>query len=207
MLGLDIEGLHPASKDAVTTILGSLYGSRYDPVQTEDIALYTERRSEFPNIGTNNMQLSCMKYMMNNIYWINICMYVNEDFRACFNDAITIEKALLQVNDEEYQDFRDDMTLEDPSPEDKKIDINLSNYSNVMEMSIRNNIDVAKMAFYKAGMTEVYDDLARNFDRKTASEISYIAHNMLYVINAFNRNGVFRKYVTLVVDSVKKQLS
>lgn len=208
MQGLDVEGLHPSSKDAVKTVMRTMYDKLYDPSQTEDILLFTERRSEFPNIGTDCVEMSTMKYMSDNAYWINVCMYVNADFRACFNDAITIEKALLQVNDIEYQDFRDDMTLErDKDPDDKTISVNLGSYDSGMEMAVRNRLDLSKSQFYKAGMTEVYNDLASGFDRQTAAEVSYIAHNMLYVINAFNRNGVFRKYVMLVVDSVKKQLS
>ena len=150
-----------------------------------------------------------MTYILENIYWINVCLFVNEDFRSCFDDAIMIEKTLLQVNDQEYQDFKDDMTLDDPNQKgpDKNVVINLSNHSDKMEMALFARIEDAKQKFFNAGMTEVYEDLLNTFEKRTELEVSYTVHNLVYVINAMNRNGVFHKYVRLVVDSVKEQLS
>lgn len=210
MQGMNFEGIHQNSKAYINTLMTKVYGNIYKPEQVEDIILWTERRNEYPNIGTESVQMSTMKYIADNIYWINICLFVNADFRACFDDAITIEKALLQVNDMEYQDFRDDMTLdEEKIPGDKTFSVNLTHYNDKIENVVTNLTDVAKTMFYKAGMTEVYNDLAKSLDsdRKLFGDISYILHNMMYVINSFNRNGVFRKYVRLVVDSVKQQLS
>lgn len=208
MQGLD--GVNSLTKESIEKILSRIYKSSiYDTSQIEDIVLFTEGRTEFPNIGTDVIQLDHMMYITENIYWINICLFVNEDFRSCFDDAIIIEKALLQVNDLEYQDFREDMILDesDDKATNKNVTINLSHYSDKMEMALLNRIDNAKQKFFKAGMTDVYDDLITSFDNGIRMEVSDIIHNLVYVINAINRNGVFRKYVKLVVESVKNQLS
>ena len=209
MQGLNISAVHPLTKDAVIKLLEMTYDKGlYDIGQIEDIVLFTEKRSEYQSIGTDMMDLDNMKYMCDNIFWINICLYVNADFRACFNDAITIEKALMQVNDVEYQDFRDDMTLDDDDGKvHKNFPIELSSYNGNVEAALTNMLKKARNDFFNAGMTDVYEDLSKGFDSKSAQEIAYVIHNMVYVINAFNRNGVFRKYVTLVVDSVRKQLN
>lgn len=208
MQGLD--GVHSLTKDTIEKLLRAVYTKPiYDLSQVEDIVLFTEGRKDFPNIGTEVIKLNTMTYILENIYWINVCLFVNEDFRSCFDDAIMIEKALLQVNDLEYQDFRDDMTLEDPTQKgpDKNVVINLSSHSDKMEMALLARIEDSKQKFFNAGMTEVYEDLLNTFERRTQLEVTYTIHNLVYVINALNRNGVFNKYVRLVVESVKNQLS
>lgn len=208
MQGLD--GVHSLTKDTIEKLLRTIYSkSIYDLNQIEDIVLFTEGRKEYPNIGTDVIKLHTMTYILENIYWINVCLFVNEDFRSCFDDAIMIEKALLQVNDQEYQDFRDDMTLDDPNQKGpvRNVVINLSNHTDKMEMALFARIEDAKQKFFNAGMTDVYEDLLNTFEKRTELEVSYTIHNLVYVINAMNRNGVFHKYVRLVVDSVKEQLS
>lgn len=205
-----LNGVHALTKDAIEKTLMKVYKKPiYNIGQIEDIVLFTSERTNYSNIGTDCIRLSKMMYMLENIYWINVCLFVNKDFRSCFDDAIAIEKALLQVNDIEYNDFREDMILadEEDAMGDKSVPIDLSNYSDKMEMAIMSRLDNAAQVFYRAGMTDVYDDLIDTFDRQLEAEIMYTIHNMVYVINAMNRNGVFNKYVRLVVDSVKKQLS
>ena len=203
-----LKPLNPLVQSAAEKMLARLYKpNMYDLNSFEDVILFTERRTEYSNIGTDAIDFNTMLYMIENIYWINVCLFVNNDFRACFEDAITIEKALLMVNDQDYEDFREEMTLDEDKGPDKTVSINLSTYNDKMEMAIVNRMDKCRQEFYQAGMTDVYDDLIATFENKTAIEITYIIHNMIYVINAFNRNGVFKKYVTLVVDSVKQQLA
>lgn len=209
MQGLD--AINERTREQVNKIMLQVYGAGlYDPNQIEDIILMTDKRDTFPPLGTDRINMSSLIYILSNIYWINICLYVNDDFRSCFDDAIAIEKALLRVNDQEYADFRDDMTLDDDAfggPSDKSVSINLANYKDDYALSCGAKLDKAKIDFYSAGMTDVYNDLANSFDADGRAGVMHVISNMVYVVNSFNRNGVFRKYVTLVVDSVKKQLS
>ena len=203
-----LKPIHSLTQSAIEKILERLYKPKmYDLNSFEDVILFTNRRTEFSNIGADCIKFSHMLYLIENIYWINVCLFVNSDFRACFEDAITIEKALLMVNDQDYEDFRDEMTLDEPDANDQTVNIDLASYNDKMEMAIIHRMDKCRQDFYQAGMTDVYDDLIATFEEKTALEITYIIHNIIYVINAFNRNGVFKRYVMLVVDSVKKQLS
>lgn len=203
------ECLSALTQDALGKILATLYPVKfYDPGLMEDLILATSDRSMYPNIGTDKISLRCLKYVLDNAWWISVCMFVNDDFRSCFDDAIMIEKALLQVNDKEYEDFRDDMTLpSDTAEPDKFVSVRLDSYSEAMERSLLSMLGVSRKAFTKAGMNEAYAELLDTMDRKARTETASIVHNLLYVLNAMNYNGVFKKYVTLVVDSVKKQLS
>lgn len=203
------ECLSALTQDALGKILVTLYPVKfYDPGLMEDLVLATSDRSMYPNIGTDKISLRCLKYVLDNAWWISVCMFVNDDFRSCFDDAIMIEKALLQVNDKEYEDFRDDMTLpSDTAEPDKFVSVRLDSYSEAMERSLLSMLGVSRKAFTKAGMDEAYAELLDTMDRKARTETASIVHNLLYVLNAMNYNGVFKKYVTLVVDSVKKQLS
>lgn len=208
MQGLDVIKSE-RTKESIAKLLNLLYANNmYDLDYIEDLVLFTEERENYSTIGTENIRTSVFKYILTNIYWINVCLFVNEDFRSCFDDAIAIEKALLRVNDQEYEDFRDEMTLDtdDGGKTDTYIEIDIDRYNNVVDEAIKNSIMSASRDFEKAGMTDVYLELMKNFDSKTLSEISYVIHNLLYIINALNRNGVFNKYVRLVIESVKKQL-
>jgi len=206
MTGLNC--IHALSKDAIVKLMAIVYKSDkiYDIDDIEDIILFTDDRVEYSYIGTDKIYVSTLRYITDYIYWINVCLFVNEDFRSCFEDAIMIERTLLQVNDVEYEDFRDDMTLEDAVPGDKEIDIALNRYDDKMEGVLQHTIDKGRQKFFDAGMTEVYDDLLESFSKDTLTQMQYIIHNMIYVINAMNRNGVFKKYVNLVVASVIQQL-
>ena len=209
MQGLDVIKSE-RTKDSIAKLLNLVYADNmYDLEYIEDLVLFTEERENYSTIGTENIKTSVFKYILSNIYWINVCLFVNEDFRSCFDDAIAIEKALLRVNDQEYEDFRDEMTLntDDDSATDTYINININEYNNVVDDVIKNNIMMSSKEFEKSGMIDVYLELMKSFDSKTLGEISYVIHNLLYVINAINRNGVFNKYIRLVIESVKKQLA
>lgn len=200
--------VHSSTKIAISKIFDMAYKSNmYKLENMEDVVLFTAKRVDYPNIGTDVINIDDMTYLADNIFWINVCLFVNDDFRACFDDAITIEKALLQVNDQDYEDFRDEMILDNiNSDATKSVPINLASYNTRVEQAVIKRITDANQNFFNSGMTDVYDDLTRTFDATTGAAITHIIHNMIYVINAFSRNGVFKKYVTLVVDSVKTQL-
>lgn len=197
------------SKDAIFRMLSEIYDQKmYDVNQIEDIVLFTSGREDYSNIGTDSVKLSVMKYITENIFWISVCLFVNEDFRSCFDDAIAIEKMLLQVNDIEYADFRDDMTLNEKINEpDQNVGIELNNYRQEIDQAIMGSILGAEKSFAAAGMVNVYKDLIETFDKDVLNAVKYTIHNYVYIINAMNRNGIFNKYVKLVVNSVKKQLS
>lgn len=182
---------------------------KMDLEQMEDLVLWTDERKTFPPIGTECTTARVMNYLFCNADWINVCLFVNEDFRACFNDAIMIEKALLQVSDIDYKDFREDMVLaSDKEREtDTRVDIRLDAYSDKMERVLTNFMNNGRSEFFNAGMTEAYDELLDSMSKAEREEVAYIMYNIMYVANAMTYNGVFNKYVRLVVDSVKKQLS
>lgn len=182
---------------------------RIDIENMEDLILWTDERKTYPPIGTECTTGRVMNYLAVNADWINICLFVNADFRACFSDAIMIEKALLQVSDIDYKDFREDMVLASDKERatDTRVDIHLERYSNKIADVLTNFMTNGRSSFFNAGMSDAYDELLETLDRNERSEVAYVMHNMMYVVNAMTYNGVFNKYVRLVVDSVKRQLS
>ena len=197
------------SQQTVEAIYDLLYAKRLYSCDTiEDIILFTQKRQDYSNIGSDKIHSVVLKYILDNIFWINVCLYVNDDFRSCFDDAIAIEKALLQVNDQEYIDFRDDMTLDSESGAEMspEIPINLSAFNEALARMLVNSIRSSKVNFDKSNMDDVYVELMDTIEGEECESVKYIINNMVYVINALNRNNVFHKYVNLVVDSVKAQL-
>lgn len=203
--------LDSRTAEAIEKLLGIAYPpGLYDPGLLEDLILATPERENYSSIGTDGIKQSRMLYLFDNLFWVSVCLFVNKDFRDCFHDAILIEKALLQVNEEEYADFRDDMVLagdEDADMGDRFVRINLARYSSSADMAFRSRLEGSKQKFWSAGMMDAYEELSDGFDAETKASVSYVIHNMLYMVNALDKNGVFNKYVHLVVDSVRDQLS
>ena len=219
MQGLDVIR-NANTRNIIEDILKALYTSPmnnlYNLNQLEDLVLFTSRREEFANIGTDAIQISKMQYILDNVMWMGICLFVNEDFRKCFDDAIAIEKALLQVTDLEYKDFRDDMTLEsDDEVNGKSLKIDIEQYNPDMAALISKYLKRAIKNLKMADFDGVYKDLINtisvdtsdSFDPNVLESIRYVIHNYVYVINAMNRNGFFNKYVRLVIDNVKFKLT
>lgn len=205
------------TKMAIEQKLGLFFPEgMFDMERFEDLALATPQRKNYSDIGMGEVNLSVLQYVMANIDWINICLFVNDDFRSCFYDAIMIEKALLQVSRSEYLDFRDDMSLDKDTtgkggPGDRLVNVDFSIYSMGMDSSIGSLIMPAHSKFIGDGNQEAYfeilDDLRKSPGDGALSRVEYAVYNFIYVLNALQYNGVFRKYVTIVVDNVKKQLS
>lgn len=198
--------------DTIEKCLRRLYSGRmYTVDQIEDVFLLTPERSErCTNIGTDEIYKDVLEFVTENIYWINVCLYVNEDFRNCFDDAIAIEKALTQVNDVEYTDFREDMMLDaDSGVYRQSFAVDLTSYNENVANTIINRISRAEQAFRNSDMMSVYLELSASAlqESELLASLQYIIYNLVYVVNAINRNGIFHKYVTLVVDSVKEKLA
>lgn len=206
-----LEGIEPRTGMALEKALRTMYPPELgSPEELEDLILLTPERENWADIGMGKKYLGTVKYMVVNAFWINVCLFVNADFRECFHDAILIEKALLQVTDSEYADFRDDMVLadaEDRDMYDRQMAIDFSRYSSQMDSTFNGILAKAKQQFFEDGMSDAYDELANGFDRETKESVAYVVANMAYVANAMDLNGVFNKYVHLVVDSVIEQLA
>lgn len=212
-----VECLHPLVQEAVIKSYKKLFppgpkgDTVYDIDRLEDMELTLPEQQKIYNIGTSSITARTMNYLLQNVYWINVCLLVNADFRSCFDDAIMIEKALMQVDDIQYRDFRDDMTLpvsDDDLSNTKSFGVNFGSYRGSVEGLVLSQFQKAWDRFIDSGMTDAYqallDEVPRNRDMGPA--FLNIIHAIVYVVNAMNRNGVFDKYVRLVVESVKKQL-
>ena len=209
MLGL--EALHMDTKTAFMRAMDRYYGSGFlDPERFEDMVLSTPERKKWADIGTDWIPRSVLEYVVANYQWINVCLFVNADFRDCFRDAVLIEKALLQVSRQEYLDFRDEMTLASEANKlaaEERVGINLAAYDISVDNGLNGMIQMGMQGFYRAGMTEAYAALLGTLEDDAMDGTKFAAYNILYVANAMSRNGVFRKYVNIVIDNVKKQLS
>lgn len=209
MLGL--EALHIDTKMAFTRGMDRYYGKGFlEEGRFEDMVLATPERRKWADIGTDWIPGSVLQYILDNYQWINVCLFVNADFRDCFRDAVLIEKALLQVSRKEYLDFREEMTLASEANRgvgDDRIGINLSAYDLQTAMAMDNMVEAGMKNFYRAGMSEAYATLLGTLDPDAMDGTKFAAYNIIYVANAMARNGVFRKYVSIVIENVKKQLS
>ena len=209
MLGL--EALHADTRTALMKSMSRYYGENFlDGTRFEDMVLATPERSKWADIGTDWIYKNIFEYIIANYKWINICLFVNADFRDCFRDAVLIEKALLQVSRKEYADFRDDMTLASEANKfvtEPRLTVNLAAYDTATSAIIDKMIEDGMKDFYRAGMSDAYTMLLTSLEPDAMEGTKFAAYNIVYVANALARNGVFRKYVSIVIDNVKKQLS
>lgn len=200
--------VNPMTKEAVSRHMSRLYPDgmfRLDDF--EDLILATPQRTQYSDIGLGTLDSEMFVYALQNLPWINICLFVNGDFRECFCDAVMIEKALLQVSRREYLEFREDMTMDGDDKLPKgKIGINFAAYDQQTDDAVAALISSGSRVLSESGTSEAYDLLLKELSGEALDRTKYAVHNLVYLINALEHNGVFRKYVTIVVENVKKQL-
>lgn len=203
--------VHDRIKNAMAEHLKLFYDmEKLDMDRFEDLILATPARKAYADIGTDCIRQDTLQYLVANMAWINVCLFVNEDFRSCFRDAILIEKALLQVSKSEYDDFRDEMSLASEATDlgrNQTIGVNLAAYDPKIDMSIGGTLMTGMERFFAMGMSEAYNTLVNGLSGAELEETNYVAYNLVYFVNALNRNGVFNKYVRIVIENVKKQLA
>mgnify|MGYP006990157164 CR=1 FL=1 len=108
-------------------------------------------------IGMGEIDKDMFIYALTNLPWINICLFVNDDFRECFCDAVMIEKALLQVSRREYLEFRDEMTMDgDSDLPAASIAVNFASFSQEIDSAIGTLIAQGYTLLVGSGTHEAY---------------------------------------------------
>lgn len=203
--------VHDRIRGALTEHLKLFYDlEKMDLDRMEDLILATPARKAYQDIGADCIRQDTMSYLAVNLPWINVCLFVNEDFRACFKDAILIEKALLNVSPGEYAEFREEMTLASEATDlgrNRTIPVNLSVYDGKTDAALGSALMGGLKALFAMGMSDAYNELVKSLSGQELEDTNYVAYNLVFFVNALNRNGVFGKYVRIVIDNVKKQLA
>lgn len=200
--------VNPMTKEAITRHMSRCFPDGMFPLEKfEDMSLATPARSKYADIGMGEIDKDMFIYALTNLPWINICLFVNDDFRECFCDAVMIEKALLQVSRREYLEFRDEMTMDgDSDLPAASIAVNFASFSQEIDSAIGTLIAQGYTLLVGSGTHEAYDLLLKELSGDALEKTGYVVYHLVYLINALRHNGVFRKYVTIVVENVKKQL-
>lgn len=200
--------MNPMTKEALSRHMSRMYPDgmfRLDDF--EDLILATPQRTQYADIGMGTLDGDTFIYALQNLPWINICLFVNGDFRSCFCDAVMIEKALLQVSRREYLEFREDMTMDgDDGLPGKKVGVNFAAYDQKTDNVVGTLISSGFKVLSESGTADAYDLLLKELDGEAMDKTKYAVYNLVYLVNALEHNGVFRKYVNIVVENVKKQL-
>lgn len=201
--------MHSATKTAISQRFLRFFDDGVIELENlEDVILATPRRTEYTDIGMGEIDRAKLIYLLNNMSWIFICLFANQDFRECFYDAVMIEKALLQVSREEYRDFREDMLLDEKGAmPGAKIGIDFTKYNGKLDSELGAMLSASMDILTQSGTSDAYWLLERELKDEALERTRFAVYNMVYLLNAIQHNGVFYKYVTIVVDNVKKQLA
>lgn len=172
-----------------------------------DIGLLSEEcRQNYANIGIKNISQDVLDFVLNNIYWINICLYVNQDFREAVYDSIVIEQALGEVDESDYVDLRDDMRIASVINARSQLnyDVNIDKPlpQNDVQRFNKNVADsLNDIKSFK--LDNIYTELQRSLTGGVYDQVVLIDNNLVYALNAFDKNDILYKYVTLVVKNVR----
>lgn len=199
-----------------------MYNSSIDPVaKVAVIELLTNIFSSFSYMDSktiqNNMELSVdfsiplpyksvnknlALYLLENISFITLLLIASDEFRDMFKEAICIEIALEQKNDSSLlkqtrQEMNEDVQHLDPC--DTWI-ISFSSYSEKIYKTIN------KLMCESFGRIIEYDDLfdslIEELDNWEKIDIGFCVSNFMYLIRAFQENGLFRTYVINTIDNL-----
>lgn len=172
-----------------------------------DIGLLSEEcRQNYANIGIKNISQDVLDFVLNNIYWINICLYVNQDFREAVYDSIVIEQALGEVDESDYVDLRDDMRIASVinGRSQSNYDVNIDKplpQNDVQRFNRNIEESITDLKSFK--LDNIYDELQRSLTGDVYNQVVLINNNLVYALNAFDKNDILYKYVTLVVKNVR----
>lgn len=176
-----------------------------------DIALMSEEgRQNYSNIGSDSISQDVMDFVLNNIHWINICLYVNSDFREAVYDSIVIEQAIGEVDESDYTDLREDMRI--PSLFQKRsqskysVNIDKPLPANDFQRFLK-NINDSSVDLKNFRLDNIYAELQQNLTGDTYNQVVLINNNLVYAMNAFDKNDILFKYVQLVVENVRNILN
>lgn len=176
-----------------------------------DIGLLSEElRQEYASIGSESISQDVIDFVFSNIHWINICLYVNADFREAVYDSITIEQAISEVDEDDYIALREDMRIaslfQSRSQSKYSVNIDMPLPGNDVQRFVQ-NISSSAGEMQKFKLEQIYRDLQSSLTGDVLNQVVSINSNMVYALNAFDKNDILFKYVQLVVTNVRNILS
>lgn len=197
----------------VETNFDMIYGDKitqYDRIA--DAILYTSERDRHPNIGNDVVSSERFKFFFGNIFWINICLFANDEFREVIEDAIITEKMLLYVSSEDYAEARKNSRLDNIDRSGVELHPNIDKFSPLFAERITMLITDGRDDLIRSGMANAYDTLigqivAGDEPDSRCRSIAFIIEHVVYLINALSNNDVLYRYVARVIDAVKRNIS
>lgn len=172
-----------------------------------DIGLLSEEcRQNYANIGIKNISQEVLDFVLENIYWINICLYVNKDFREAVYDSIVIEQALGEVDTNDYIDLRDDMRISSVTNSRSQVNYDVNIDKPLPQSDIQRfnkNVENSLNDVKSFKLDNIYAELQRSLTGDVYDQIVLIDNNLVYALNAFDKNDILYKYVSLVVKNVR----
>ena len=176
-----------------------------------DIGLLSEElRQEYASIGSESISQDVIDFVFSNIHWINICLYVNADFREAVYDSITIEQAISEVDEDDYIALREDMRIaslfQSRSQSKYSVNIDMPLPGGDVQRFVQ-SIGSSAGEMQKFKLEQIYRDLQSSLSGDVLNQVVSINSNMVYALNAFDKNDILFKYVQLVVTNVRNILS
>lgn len=183
----------------------------FDMDNVIDIGLLSEElRQGYASIGIESISQDVIDFVFSNIHWINICLYVNDDFRDAVYDSVVIEQAISEVDESDYIELRDDMRIaslfQSRSQSKYSVNIDIPLPGNDIQRFL-NSIGSSEGEMQKFRLEQIYKDLQASLSGNALNQVVSINSNMVYALNAFDKNDILFKYVQLVVTNVRNILS
>ncbi len=144
-------------------------------------------------------------YLLANMEFIYIGLIVCDDFREQFKNAVRVEIALDELDDDHVERIRKKMGYIGAGPFDSDFIIDLSTDNEKLH-----RVAVDQVDDMLDGTNEFENELnecAYNLSEEDMTDIGYIVGNFMYLFRAFSKNIVFREYVMNVTDSVKSDMN
>lgn len=172
-----------------------------------------------PSTVRHNVELACeggmsredrsiraelANYLMSHFSLLYIGLIINKEFRDTFVEAVSVEIALDDKDEEFVNNIRKDMQDGRPKTSKGNYVINLSSYNEKVYQKLNGKLAESfdKVIQFNDAITEIAADLTD----EECSEIGFVASNFMYLIRAFAKNPLFTNYAKSVLHTVQEQL-
>ena len=172
-----------------------------------------------PSTVRHNVELACeggmprddrsiraelANYLMSHFSLLYIGLIINKEFRDTFVEAVSVEIALDDKDEEFVNNIRKDMQDGRPKTSKGNYVINLSSYNEKVYQKLNGKLAESfdKVIQFNDAITEIAADLTD----EECSEIGFVASNFMYLIRAFAKNPLFANYAKSVLHTVQEQL-
>lgn len=194
----------PIAEAAIVELLANVFnGVAYMDADTvrHNIELATD---DGMSKSDRSIRVELANYLLSHFSLVFVGLIVNKEFRETFKEAVSVEIALDNKDEEFVKRIRSEMQDGANLPTKGNFVVNFGSYNENIYKKLNGKLSnsFSKITQYDDTMSELIEELTDD----DMIDIGFCASNFMYLIRAFAKNPLFANYVKTVVYNVQVTL-